>query len=210
MVKLRRSTGRGEYSRSLGQMGRFVLSHKALVAGVWWLLPWCWLCCFPSWKQLCASNRWTQFLGRAVVSGARSRWARRSTKGREDHGVRGNGRSGRTPGAARQRYDDLVVRLRADRDDVQAVARPASPTRSLPDKRSAKTAKPGTGRRGQRQPRRMTAATLWNRSRDRSRVVFTGTSTTVHVTGPTATFSDQIVTAEKDPVVITIVVVMSP
>ncbi|WP_156483216.1 MMPL family transporter, partial [Tsukamurella pulmonis] len=37
---------------------------------------------------------------------------------------------------------------------------------------------------------------------------FSGTGTTVHVTGPTATFSDQIVTAEKDLVVITMATVL--
>ena len=155
MVKLRRSTGRGEYSRSLGQVGRFVLSHKALVAGVWVAVAVVLAVLFPQLETVVRQQSVDPIL-RACRRFRRSiAWARRSTKkgAKTTVFVAMEDPAGLTE-PARQRYDDLVVRLRADRDDVQAVrdllADPITARQALSEDGKSLV----LARRGQRQPRR--------------------------------------------------------
>lgn len=208
MVKLRRSTGRGEYSRSLGQVGRFVLSHKALVAGVWVAVAVVLAVLFPQLETVVRQQSVDP-----IPKGVPSFQALdRMGEAFDEKGAKTTvfvameDPAGLTE-PARQRYDDLVVRLRADRDDVQAVrdllADPITARQALSEDGKAWYLPVGvSGSLGG-----PTAAHAVESIRETAAEVFAGTDTTVHVTGPTATFSDQIVTAEKDLVVITIATV---
>ncbi len=109
--------------------------------------------------------------------------------------------AGLTP-SARQRYQQLVDRLRADAEHVLLVqdllADPVTEAQAVSQDRQAWYLPVGVaGTLGD-----PTAAESVQAVRDITAEVFAGSSITVYVTGPPATFSDQIATAEHDLVLI--------
>ncbi len=108
----------------------------------------------------------------------------------------------------RERYDALVLQLRENFDDVQSVRD------LLSDPITARQALSEDGKAWYL-PVGVSGGTLGGPAathavetvRETARRVFEDTGTAVHVTGPAATFSDQIVSAESDLVVITLATV---
>ena len=111
--------------------------------------------------------------------------------------------NGLTP-TARQRYGELVRRLQTEGDHVLLVqdllADPITEAQAVSADRKAWYLPVGvTGTLGD-----PTAAESVNAVRDIAAEVFTGSTTTVQVTGPPATFSDMIASAEHDLLLISI------
>ncbi|BBY51847.1 putative membrane protein, MmpL family [Mycolicibacterium arabiense] len=195
----------GEYSERLGALARFTVRHKALVVGAWVGLAVILALLFPQLETV-VQKQSVQLIPRDVGS---FQTIDRMSEAFGEQGsktmlfVAMEDQSGMTP-SARQRYTDLVSRLRADTDHVLLVqdllADPVTATQALSEDGKAWYLPVGVaGTLGD-----PAAAESVTAVRAIVAEVFDGSSTTAKVTGPPSTFSDQIAEAEHDLLFISI------
>jgi RND superfamily putative drug exporter len=189
----------------LAQLARFTVRHKALVIGVWVGAAVLLAMLFPQLETVMRQQS-VDLIPRDVAS---FQTVDRMSAAFGEQGskttvfVAMEDPAGLTP-SARQRYQQLVDRLRADAEHVLLVqdllADPVTEAQAVSQDRQAWYLPVGVaGTLGD-----PTAAESVQAVRDITAEVFAGSSITVYVTGPPATFSDQIATAEHDLVLISI------
>jgi len=195
----------GEYSAALGALARFTLDHKAVVIGAWIVLAAALALLFPQLETV-VKQQSVDMIPRDVAS------LRALDKMSAAFGERGSKTmivvamedpAGLTR-SARARYDTLVLRLRADTQHVLMVhdllADPVTAAQAVSRDGKAWYLPVGiAGTLGD-----PTAADSVQAVRDIAARAFGDSPTLVRVTGPPATFSDQIAAAEKDLLVISI------
>ena len=209
---LRRRNGRSadpadssEYSARLAAMAGFTVRHKALVIGAWLGVAVVLALLFPQLETVVRQQS-VDLLPRDVAS---FQTVDRMSAAFGEQGsktmlfVAMEDPAGLTP-AARQRYEQLVVQLRADTDHVLRVqdllADPITEAQAVSQDRKAWYLPVGVaGTLGG-----PSAAESVQAVRDIVADVFAGSTITAHVTGPPATFSDQIATAEHDLLLISV------
>ncbi|MDV7173264.1 RND family transporter [Gordonia amicalis] len=197
--------GRGEYSRTLERLARFTLRHKLAVVGAWIAAAAALAILFP---QLEAVVR-EQSLDPLPSDVASFQSLDRMGEAFDEKGATNSvfvtmeNPAGLSE-TVRDRYETMVDRLRSDSEHVLSV-------RDLVgDPRTARQATSADGQAwylpvGVAGTIGGTTSTLAIEAvREIAREAFDGTGTSVHVTGPPATFSDQITTAEADLTVITL------
>jgi RND superfamily putative drug exporter len=195
----------GEYSERLGALARFTVRHKALVIGAWVGLAVVLALLFPQLETV-VQKQSVQLIPRDVAS---FQTIDRMSEAFGEQGsktmlfVAMEDPAGMTP-SARERYTDLVSRLRADTDHVLLVqdllADPVTATQALSQDGKAWYLPVGVaGTLGD-----PAAAESVTAVRAIVAEVFDGSSTTAKVTGPPSTFSDQIAEAEHDLLFISI------
>ncbi len=195
----------GEYSELLGALARFTVRHKALVIGAWVGLAVILALLFPQLETV-VQKQSAQLIPQDVAS---FQTLDRMSEAFGEQGsktmlfVAMEDPAGLTP-SARQRYADLVSRLRADTDHVLLVqdllADPVTAAQALSQDGKAWYLPVGVaGTLGD-----PTAAESVTAVRAIVAQAFEGSSTTVEVTGPPATFSDQVAEAEHDLLFISI------
>ncbi len=188
-----------EYSGRLAAVGAFTLRHKALVIGVWIGTAVVLAVLFPQLETVVRQQS-VDLVPRDAPS---FQTVDRMSEAFGEQGsktmlfVAMEDQAGFTP-QARQRYGELVDRLRADPEHVlrvqDLIADPLTEAQAVSQDRKAWFLLVGiAGTLGD-----PTAAESVTAVRAIAADVFTGTSTTVHVTGPPSTFSDQIASAEHD------------
>ncbi|WP_448405217.1 MMPL/RND family transporter [Mycolicibacterium sp. XJ647] len=198
-------SGSTEYSRRLAAVGAFTLRHKALVIGLWIGTAVVLAVLFPQLETVVRQQS-VDLVPRDAPS---FQTVDRMSEAFGEPGsktmlfVAMEDESGLTP-QARQRYEELVDRLRADTEHVLRVqdllADPVTEAQAVSQDRKAWFVPVGiAGTLGD-----PTAAESVTAVRAIATDVFAGTSTTVHVTGPPSTFSDQIASAEHDLLFISI------
>ena len=197
-----------EYSARLAALGRFTLRHKALVIGAWLGTAVVLALLFPQLETVVRQQS-VDLIPRDAPS--LQTVERMSTAFGEEGSktllfVAMEDPNGLTP-AARQRYDELVARLQAEHDHVLLVqdllADPVTEAQALSPDRNAWYLPVGvTGTLGD-----PTAAESVKAVRSIAAEVFAGSTVTVQVTGPPATFSDMIASAEHDLLLISIATV---
>ncbi|MGP3709162.1 MMPL/RND family transporter [Gordonia paraffinivorans] len=204
----RRLAERSEYSTTLGRLARFTLAHRFLVIGAWVAVGIVLAILFPQLETVVRQQSVDpipagvpSFQALDQMGGAFGEKGAKTTVF-----VTMENPNGFTD-VARERYDMLVLQLRENFDDVQSVrdllSDPTTAGQALSEDGQAWYLPVGvTGTLGG-----PTATHAVETVRQTAQRVFDGTDTTVHVTGPTATFSDQIVRAESDLVVITVATV---
>ncbi|MEP9415548.1 RND family transporter [Gordonia sp. VNQ95] len=199
---------RGEYSVTLERLARFTLRHKALVVLAWVAAAIALAVAFPQLEAV-VRDQSLDPLPRDIAS-----FQSLDTMGEAFHEkgstntvvIAMENPAGIDEGT-RARYDAMVRDLRADTTHVLAVrdllADPVTARQAVSDDTRAWYLPIGiTGTLGG------TTSTLAIESvRHIASEAFDGTGTSVYVTGPPATFSDQITTAEADLNVITLVTV---
>ncbi|HEY9312847.1 MMPL family transporter, partial [Williamsia sp.] len=194
-----------EYSERLATLARFTLRHKALVIGVWLGAAVVLALLFPQLETVVRQQS-VDLIPRDAPS---LQTVDRMSAAFGEEGsktmvfVAMEDPTGLTP-TARQRYGELVRRLQAEGDHVLLVqdllADPITEAQAVSADRKAWYLPVGvTGTLGD-----PTAAESLNAVRDIAAEVFTGSTTTVQVTGPPATFSDMIASAEHDLLLISI------
>ncbi len=194
-----------EYSERLAALARFTLRHKALVIGVWLGAAVVLALLFPQLETVVRQQS-VDLIPRDAPS---LQTVDRMSAAFGEEGsktmvfVAMEDPNGLTP-TARQRYGELVRRLQAEGDHVLLVqdllADPITEAQAVSADRKAWYLPVGvTGTLGD-----PTAAESVNAVRDIAAEVFTGSTTTVQVTGPPATFSDMIASAEHDLLLISI------
>ncbi|KAA0112644.1 RND family transporter [Mycolicibacterium sp. P9-22] len=194
-----------EYSARLAALGRFTLRHKALVIGVWLGAAVVLALLFPQLETVVRQQS-VDLIPRDAPS---LQTVDRMSDAFGEEGsktmvfVAMEDPTGLTP-TARQHYDDLVDRLEAESDHVLLVqdllADPITEAQAVSADRKAWYLPVGvTGTLGD-----PTASESVNAVRDIAAEVFTDSTTTVQVTGPPATFSDMIASAEHDLLLISI------
>ncbi|GBE68244.1 MMPL family transporter [Mycobacterium heckeshornense] len=194
-----------EYSVRLAALARFTVRHKALVMGAWLGVAVVLALLFPQLETVVRQQS-VNLLPRDVPS---LQTVDRMSAAFGEQGsktmvfVAMEDPAGLTP-AARQRYEQLVARLRADTDHVLLVkdllADPVTATQAVSQDRKAWYLPVGVaGTLGD-----PTAAASVQAVRDIVAGVFAGSPTTAYVTGPPATFSDMIASAEHDLLFISI------
>ncbi|BBY99495.1 putative membrane protein, MmpL family [Mycolicibacterium fallax] len=194
-----------EYSERLGALAAFTVRHKALVIGAWVGLAAVLALLFPQLETVVRQQS-VDLIPRDVAS---FQTVDRMSEAFGEQGskttlfVAMEDPAGLTP-SARQRYDTMVSRLRADTEHVRLVrdllADPITATQAVSQDRQAWYLPVGVaGTLGD-----PTAAEAVTAVRDIAAESFAGSSTTVNVTGPPATFSDQIAAAEHDLLFISI------
>ncbi|WP_416366911.1 RND family transporter [Mycolicibacterium gadium] len=199
------ATASSEHSARLAQLARFTVRHKALVIGVWVGAAVLLAMLFPQLETVMRQQS-VDLIPRDVAS---FQTVDRMSAAFGEQGskttvfVAMEDPAGLTP-SARQRYQQLVDRLRADAEHVLLVqdllADPVTEAQAVSQDRQAWYLPVGVaGTLGD-----PTAAESVQAVRDITAEVFAGSSITVYVTGPPATFSDQIATAEHDLVLISI------
>lgn len=194
-----RSSGRGEFSPRLAALGRFTIRHKAFVIGAWLGAAVVLALVFPQLETVVRQQS-VQLLPNDVASFTA---VENMAEAFDEHGARTSivvameDSSGLTP-SVRHRYDTLVKDLRADTDHVLLV----QDLLADPDTRSQAISGDGhawflpvgiVGTFGD-----PTAAAAVEAVRAHADSTFTGSTTDVFVTGPAATFHDQIASGEKD------------
>ncbi|MCP9271230.1 MMPL/RND family transporter [Mycolicibacterium arenosum] len=189
----------GEYSERLGALARFTVRHKVLVIGAWVGLAVVLALLFPQLETV-VQRQSVQLIPRDVGS---FQTLDRMSEAFGEQGsktmlfVAMEDPAGLTP-AARQRYADVVSRLRADHDHVLLVqdllADEATAAQAL--SRDGKAWYLPVGVEGTLGD--PAAAESVSAVRSIVARVFDGSSTTARVTGPPSTFSDQIAEAEHD------------
>jgi putative drug exporter of the RND superfamily len=195
----------GEYGERLGAVARFTVRHKTLVIGAWIGLAVILALLFPQLETV-VQKQSVQLIPRDVAS---FQTLDRMSEAFGEQGsktmlfVAMEDPAGMTP-SARQRYADLVSRLRADTDHVLLVqdllADPVTATQALSQDGKAWYLPVGVaGTLGD-----PTAAESVAAVRAIAAQAFDGSTTTVRVTGPASTFSDQIAEAEHDLLFISI------
>ena len=195
----------GEYSERLGALARFTVRHKALVIGAWIGLAVVLALVFPQLETV-VQKQSVQLIPRDVAS---FQTIDRMSEAFGEQGsktmlfVAMEDPAGLTP-PTRKRYADLVSRLRADTSHVLLVqdllADPVTATQALSQDGKAWYLPVGVaGTLGD--PAAAESVTAVRSIADQS---FDGSSTTVRVTGPPSTFSDQIAEAEHDLLFISI------
>ncbi|PQP51556.1 hypothetical protein C6A88_07775, partial [Mycolicibacterium austroafricanum] len=197
-----------EYSARLAALGRFTLRHKALVIGAWLGTAVVLALLFPQLETVVRQQS-VDLIPRDAPS--LQTVERMSTAFGEEGSktllfVAMEDPNGLTP-AARQRYDELVARLQAEHDHVLLVqdllADPVTEAQALSPDRNAWYLPVGvTGTLGD-----PTAAESVKAVRSIAAEVFAGSTVTAQVTGPPATFSDMIASAEHDLLLISIATV---
>jgi RND superfamily putative drug exporter len=210
---LRRSGGKltkraertGEYSARLAALARFTVGHKALVIAAWIALAAVLAMVFPQLETV-VKRQSVDLIPRDVPSfQALDRMsAAFGEQGSKTAIIVAMEDPAGLTSSARFRYDTLVSRLRADTQHVLAVhdllADPVTATQAVSRDGKAWYLPVGiAGTLGD-----PIAAESVQAVRDTAARVFDGSPTLARVTGPPATFSDQIATAEKDLVVISI------
>ncbi|MFA7514473.1 MAG: MMPL family transporter, partial [Mycolicibacterium vanbaalenii] len=194
-----------EYSERLAALARFTLRHKALVIGVWLGAAVVLALLFPQLETVVRQQS-VDLIPRDAPS---LQTVDRMSAAFGEEGsktmvfVAMEDPNGLTP-TARQRYGELVSRLQSEGDHVLLVqdllADPITEAQAVSVDRKAWYLPVGVaGTLGD-----PTAAESVNAVRDIAAEVFTGSTTTVHVTGPPATFSDMIASAEHDLLLISI------
>ena len=195
----------GEYSERLGALARFTVRHKALVIGAWVGLAVVLALLFPQLETV-VQKQSVQLIPRDVAS---FQTLDRMSEAFGEQGsktmlfVAMEDPAGLTP-SARTQYTDLVSRLRADTTHVLLVqdllADPVTATQALSQDGKAWYLPVGVaGTLGD-----PAAAESVTAVRAIAADAFAGSSTTVRVTGPPSTFSDQIAEAEHDLLFISI------
>ncbi len=205
----RRSAGTSEYSAHLEKVAWFTLRRKGFVASVWVVVAIGLAVLFPQLESVIRqqsvdpipagvpSFQTLDRMGEAFnEKGAKTTVfvAMENDRGFSD--------------TTRARYDELVTALRADTEHVIAVRNllgdPLTESQALSKDRKAWYLPVGvTGTLGGPD-----AADAVEAVRDTADEIFDGTDTTVRVTGPPATFTDQLAVGESDLVVITIATVL--
>ena len=194
-----------EYSERLAALARFTLRHKALVIGVWLGAAVVLALLFPQLETVVRQQS-VDLIPRDAPS---LQTVDRMSAAFGEEGsktmvfVAMEDPNGLTP-TARQRYGELVSRLQTEGDHVLLVqdllADPITEAQAVSVDRKAWYLPVGVaGTLGD-----PTAAESVNAVRDIAAEVFTGSTTTVQVTGPPATFSDMIASAEHDLLLISI------
>jgi RND superfamily putative drug exporter len=194
-----------EYSERLAALARFTLRHKALVIGVW-LGAAVVLALLFTQLETVVRQQSVDLIPRDAPS---LQTVDRMSAAFGEEGsktmvfVAMEDPNGLTP-TARQRYGELVSRLQTEGDHVLLVqdllADPITEAQAVSVDRKAWYLPVGVaGTLGD-----PTAAESVNAVRDIAAEVFTGSTTTVQVTGPPATFSDMIASAEHDLLLISI------
>ncbi|MEX3646657.1 MMPL family transporter, partial [Mycolicibacterium porcinum] len=194
-----------EYSARLAALARFTVRHKTLVIGAWLGVAVMLALLFPQLETVVRQQS-AELLPHDVPS---FQTVDRMSAAFGEQGsktmvfVAMEDPAGLTP-ATRERYEDLVARLRGDTAHVLLVqdllADPITATQAVSTDRKAWFLPVGVaGTLGD-----PAAAESVQAVRDIAADVFAGTSTTAYVTGPPATFSDQIAAAEHDLVLISI------
>ena len=194
-----------EYSARLAALARFTVRHKTLVIGAWLGVAVVLALLFPQLETVVRQQS-AELLPHDVPS---FQTVDRMSAAFGEQGsktmvfVAMEDPAGLTP-ATRERYEDLVARLRGDTAHVLLVqdllADPITATQAVSADRKAWFLPVGVaGTLGD-----PAAAESVQAVRDIAADVFAGTSTTAYVTGPPATFSDQIAAAEHDLVLISI------
>ncbi|MDW5610386.1 MMPL family transporter [Mycolicibacterium sp. D5.8-2] len=193
----------GEFSPRLAALGRFTLRHKALVIGAWLGVAVILAVVFPQLETVVRQQS-VQLLPNDVASFIA---VEEMAAAFDEHGAKTSivvameDPAGLTP-QTRQRYDALVAALRADATNVLLV----QDFLSDPTTRSQVVSEDGkawflpvgiAGTLGDPQ-----AAASVEAVRASADSAFAGSSSTVHVTGPAATFHDQIATAEHDALLV--------
>jgi RND superfamily putative drug exporter len=201
-------TGRGEYSHVLARLANYVLMHKALVVLVWVATAVALAALFPQLETVVRQQSVDPIPAGVPSFKALDRMGEAfNEKGSKTTVfVTMENPSGLTD-QTRRRYGDLVERLRENRGDVQSVrdllSDPITARQALSEDGKAWYLPVGlNGTLGG--PK---AADAVESVRHTAAEVFSGSSTAVHVTGPSATFTDQITAAEKDLVLITLATV---
>ena len=199
---------RSEYSSTLGRIARFTLTHKSLVIGVWIAVGVVLAVLFPQLETVVRQQSVDpipagvpSFQALDQMGGAFGEKGAKTTVF-----VTMENPNGLTE-VTRERYDALVLQLRENFDDVQSVrdllSDPITARQALSEDGKAWYLPVGvSGTLGG-----PAATHAVETVRETARRVFEDTGTAVHVTGPAATFSDQIVSAESDLVVITLATV---
>ncbi|CAM3302500.1 hypothetical protein AXK57_17990 [Tsukamurella pulmonis] len=213
MVVHRRSAGarseRAEYSATLARVARYALAHKVVVVGAWLAVGVVLALAFPQLETVVRQQSVDPIPAGVPSFQAFDRMGTAfGEKGAKTTVfIAMENRGGLTP-TVRVRYDELVQKLRGATADVASVrdlvGDPTTASQAVSRDGTAWYLPVGlTGTLGG-----PAATRALDSVRDLAYHSFSGTGTTVHVTGPTATFSDQIVTAEKDLVVITMATVL--
>ncbi|MFN6549085.1 RND family transporter [Mycolicibacterium septicum] len=198
-------SGSSEYSARLGRLAAFTVGHKALVIGGWIAAAVVLALLFPQLETVVRQQS-VDLIPRDVPS---FQTVDRMSEAFGEQGsktmlfVAMQDPAGLTPDN-QLRYQDLVGRLRADHDHVLLVqdllADPVTRTQAVSGDGKAWYLPVGVaGTLGD-----PTAAESVQAVRDLTDTAFANTSTTAYVTGPPATFSDQIASAEHDLVFISI------
>ncbi len=198
--------GRGEYSRTLERLARFTLRHKLAVVGAWIAAAAALAILFPQLEAVVREQSLDPLPPRDVAS---FQSLDRMGEAFDEKGATNSvfvtmeNPAGLSE-TVRDRYETMVDRLRSDSEHVLSV-------RDLVgDPRTARQATSADGQAwylpvGVAGTIGGTTSTLAIEAvREIAREAFDGTGTSVHVTGPPATFSDQITTAEADLTVITL------
>ena len=194
-----------EYSERLGALADFTVRHKALMIGAWVGLAVVLALLFPQLETVVRQQS-VDLIPRDVAS---FQTVDRMSEAFGEQGskttlfVAMEDPAGLTP-SARRHYDEMLSRLREDTEHVRLVqdllADPVTATQAVSQDRKAWYLPVGVaGTLGD-----PTAAEAVTAVRDIAAQSFDGTSTTVRVTGPPATFSDQIAAAEHDLLFISI------
>jgi RND superfamily putative drug exporter len=194
-----------EYSVRLAALAGFTVRHKALVIGAWLAAAVVLALLFPQLETVVRQQS-VDLLPRDVGS---FQTVDRMSAAFGEQGsktmlfVAMEDPAGLST-SARQRYEQLVARLRADTDHVLLVqdllADPVTEAQAVSQDRKAWYLPVGVaGTLGD-----PTAAESVQAVRDIAAAVFAGSPTTAYVTGPPATFSDQIASAEHDLLLISI------
>lgn len=195
----------GEYSPRLAALGRFTLQHKALVIGSWIGVAVVLAVVFPQLETVVRQQS-VQLLPNDVAS---FHAVEDMAAAFDEHGAKTSivvaieDPAGLTP-SARQRYDALVTALRADTSHVLLVqdllADPATRSQAVSDDGQAWFLPVGiAGTFGDPQ-----AAESVEAVRVHAGTAFDGSSSSVFVTGPAATFHDQIAAGERDAMLVKI------
>ncbi|MCV7275614.1 MULTISPECIES: MMPL/RND family transporter [Mycobacteriaceae] len=194
-----------EYSVRLAALAGFTVRHKALVMGAWVGVALVLALLFPQLETVVRQQSVNLLPGDVpsfqTVDRMSAAFSEQGSKtmvfvAMEDP-------AGLTP-AVRQHYEQLVARLSANTDHVLLVedllADPVTAAHAVSNDHQAWYLPVGVaGTLGD-----PTAAASVQAVRDIAAGVFAGTSTTAYVTGPTATFSDMIASAEHDLLLISI------
>jgi RND superfamily putative drug exporter len=204
-----RNDGRGaassEYSARLAALAEFTVRHKALVIGAWLAVAVVLALLFPQLESVVRQQS-EELIPHNVAS---FQTVDRMSAAFGEQGsktmlfVAMEDPAGFTP-PARQRYDQLVKRLRADTNHVRLVqdllADPVTAAQAVSKDGHAWLLPVGvTGTLGD--PTAAESAQAVSRIADE---VFKGSTTTVRVTGPPATYSDTMTAGEHDLVLISI------
>ena len=199
---------RGEYSAILARVGRFSIRHKLVVVGAWILVGVALALAFPQLEAVVKEQSVDPIP--AGVESFRALDAMGEAFG--ENGAKTTvfvameNERGLTP-AARARYDRLVAELRADPENVAAVADllAGDVTSRQAISEDGKAWYLPVGLVGTLGGPRATESVEAVRARVTE--VFADTGTVAHVTGPTATVTDQIVATDNDLLIITVATV---